>query len=479
MELKKSSYIHLAIMFVLAFGISALPPFGQITPFGMKAIGVFVAVLYGWITFDLFWTSLFGFLIIPVLGLNTVAGSFGTGLGNQMIIIVLLTMALAVALNMAGVTDLVANWLLQRKIIRKSPWFLIIGIFAIAAILGMTGLGMAAAFLLWSIVLKIADYTGIKKGDSLLSYMIMFITVIAMTEALVFPFSPGVLIYLSFLMQVTPVGIPTLPFIIFSFITINLVMVFAVVVTKFILKVDASKFCLPEHVLKEIENTKPTSKQKMSFAVLVAYMIVLLVASIFTTLPGASFINTLGVGGVSGIAILVLAVLNYDGKGLIEIKNVFAHLDWSLLYLLAVTYPIADLIKHPDAGIMPTIMTTIAPVVSQLGTIPFMIACMVILGIVTQVTHNIVLAAMFVPFLLPICAELGGNIYTLWFIIFLVLNLAYCTPAASMQSAMVFGHEMMERKHAYLTGIVIIVVGWAVYSIVGIPLGNALFAGLV
>ena len=78
MTLKKSNYIHLAIMFILAFGISYLPPFGQVTPFGMKAIGVFVSVLYGWIFFDLFWTSIYGFMIIPILGLNTVTGAFKT-----------------------------------------------------------------------------------------------------------------------------------------------------------------------------------------------------------------------------------------------------------------------------------------------------------------------------------------------------------------------------------------------------------------
>ena len=122
MTLKKSSYIHLAIMFILAFGISYLPPFGQVTPFGMKALAAFISVLYGWIFFDLFWTSIFGFMIIPVLGLNTVAASFAAGLGNQMIINVLLCMAFAVAIDMAGVTDIMANWLLQRKILHKSPW---------------------------------------------------------------------------------------------------------------------------------------------------------------------------------------------------------------------------------------------------------------------------------------------------------------------------------------------------------------------
>lgn len=479
MELKKSSYIHLAIMFVLAFGISALPPFGQITPFGMKAIGVFVAVLYGWITFDLFWTSLFGFLIIPVLGLNTVAGSFGTGLANQMMITVLLSMAFAVAIGQAGVTDFMANWLLQRKIIRRSPWFLVIGIFAIAGIIGAVGPGMAAIFLLWTLVLKIADYAGLKKGDTLISYMLMMIVVWGMTTSFILPFKGGVLIYIAYLMQVTDVTIPAPSFIAFGFITIMLVLILSGVAAKFILKVDASKFVLPEHIMAEIQNAKVDERQKMSFTVLVVYIAVLLYASFFPNAPGAAFINMLGVGGVSGVGLLVLAVINYEGKGLIEIKKVFANIDWSLLYLLAVTYPIADLVKHPDAGIMPTIMAAIGPIVSQLGPVPFMIACMVILGTVTQVTHNIVLAAMFMPFLLPICAELGGNMFTLWFMLFITLNCAYCTPAGSMQSAMVFGHEMMERKHAYVLGIILLISAWIVYSVVGIPLGNVLFGGLM
>ena len=475
MTLNKSRYIHLAIMLILAFGISALPPFGQITPFGMKAIGTFVAVLYGWIFFDLFWTSIFGFMIIPVLGLNTVAGAIAAGLGNQMIITVMLSMAFAVAIDMAGVTDIMANWLLQRKILRRSPWFLVIGILAI----GLMGPGMAAIFLLWSIVLEIADYCDIKKGDPLLSFMIMMIPVFTMTASFILPFKGGVLIYIAYLMQVTDVGIPAGSFITFGFVTIMGIYILILAVAKFGLKLDVSKFVLPEQVVEEIKGKKITTNQKMSLLVLVVYVAVLLLASLFTALPGAAFINQLGVGGVSGIAMLILAVLNYEGKGLIELRKVFARLDWSLLFLLAVTYPIADLIKHADAGIMPTIMAAVGPVVSQLGAVPFMIVCMILLGLITQVTHNIVLAAMFMPFLLPLCAAAGGNMYTFWFMLFITLNMAYCTPAGSFQSALVFGHEMMERKHAYMFGIALLVITWIVYAVIGIPLGNVLFGGLV
>ncbi len=37
MKLSKSKYIHMLFMIALMFGISFCPPFGQITPYGMKA----------------------------------------------------------------------------------------------------------------------------------------------------------------------------------------------------------------------------------------------------------------------------------------------------------------------------------------------------------------------------------------------------------------------------------------------------------
>lgn len=479
MTLKKSSYIHLAIMFILAFGISYLPPFGQVTPFGMKAIGVFVSILYGWIFFDLFWTSIFGFLIMPILGLNTVAGAFAAGLGNQMIINVLLCMSFAVAIDMAGVTDIMANWLLQRKILHKSPWFLITGILLSGALIGSVGPSLAAIFLLWNITIKIANFCGIKKGDPLLSFMIMAIPVFTMTASFILPFRSGVLIYIAYLMQVTTVSIPTGPFILYGLVTIGLIFALLILSAKFVLRIDASKFALPDEILTEIKNSEITKNQKMSLAVLIVYVAVLLYASLFPSLPGSTFINILGVGGISGIATLVLGILSYNGEGLISLQKVFSKLDWSLLFLLAVTFPIADLIKHADSGIMPTIMATVQPIVASLGAVPFMIVSMVILGLITQVTHNIVLGAMFMPFLLPLCEAVGGNMYTLWFMLFITLNMAYCTPAGSFQSALVFGHEQMERKHAYLYGIILLLITFLVYAIVGIPLGNVIFGSLI
>ena len=128
---------------------------------------------------------------------------------------------------------------------------------------------------------------------------------------------------------------------------------------------------------------------------------------------------------------------------------------------------------------MPTIMSAVTPIVTQFGPFAFIVACTLILGTITQVTHNIVLGAMFMPFLMPILDSVGGNMYTLWFILLIVLNLAYVTPAGSMQSAMVFGNENMGRKYAYGLGAVLLVTGFVVYLGLGIFTGNFFFAGLI
>ena len=189
-----------------------------------------------------------------------------------------------------------------------------------------------------------------------------------------------------------------------------------------------------------------------------------------------ALLSKLGLVGIACIAILAMNFITVEEQPLIDLSRTFTkHVQWPLLLLLAVTFPLADAMKSADSGIMTTVSQFLAPLVAGMGVTAFMIVSMVLLGLITQVTHNIVLGAMFIPFLCPLCAQMGGNQITLWFMIYIILNAAYVTPAGSMQSAMVHGHEHMEKKYAYLFGIVNLVVTCLVLALVGIPLGNLLF----
>jgi di/tricarboxylate transporter len=83
---------------------------------------------------------------------------------------------------------------------------------------------------------------------------------------------------------------------------------------------------------------------------------------------------------------------------------------------------------------------------------------------------------MFVPFLVPLCQQMGGNISTMFMLVFIALNASYVTPAASFQSAMVHGLDRMSTKWAYILGTAFLIITWIVLFTVGMPVCNALFA---
>lgn len=64
---KKSYYIHTVIMLAIAVAFYFIPAVEPLTPLGMKVLGVFLAMLYGWLFCDVVWPSLFGLLMLGVV----------------------------------------------------------------------------------------------------------------------------------------------------------------------------------------------------------------------------------------------------------------------------------------------------------------------------------------------------------------------------------------------------------------------------
>ena len=56
--------------------VGMLPPFGSVTVAGMKVLGAFLGMMYGWIFCGYIWPSLLGLLFFGFSDLGTVAGSF-------------------------------------------------------------------------------------------------------------------------------------------------------------------------------------------------------------------------------------------------------------------------------------------------------------------------------------------------------------------------------------------------------------------
>ena len=79
------TYVHAIIMFVIMFGVGTLPTFGQVTPLGMKILGVFLGTMYGWIFIDLLWPSLIGLVVLGLTEYTTIGEAFASALSTAKI----------------------------------------------------------------------------------------------------------------------------------------------------------------------------------------------------------------------------------------------------------------------------------------------------------------------------------------------------------------------------------------------------------
>ena len=109
---------------------------------------------------------------------------------------------------------------------------------------------------------------------------------------------------------------------------------------------------------------------------------------------------------------------------------------------------------------MPTILQIIQPLVDELGFTAFLVVIGIALLLITQVTHNIVLGAVFFPFICSIADAMGESTVIAWFVMYFALNCwCYMTPAASMNAALIFGNAYAGRKYSYILGTVFTIAG--------------------
>ena len=180
--------------------------------------------------------------------------------------------------------------------------------------------------------------------------------------------------------------------------------------------------------------------------------------------------------GVIAVLLVIGAILrDENGASIAPIHKLMRGIGWDIIWLLAATFPIAAAMRSADCGIMTTVNMAVRPLVGNMGPYALTILFMVILGALTQFTHNVVLAAMFIPFLCPLVASMGGSPIVTWLCLYLILQSAYATPAASMPAAFVFGHDTIKSgKMGYTYGLSIFLITLLV-AILFIPLELLLF----
>lgn len=474
----KTYYMHIAFFLIITFGVGMLPPFAQITELGMRVLGVFLGVIYAWCFIALDWPSILALCLLTAVGYGEGGDAlFLSGWSFQTIPQLVLSFILAEGIAQTQLTNYVADKVLSLKIFKGRPFVLIAGILITLAILNILQCTYAALFLLWGVAYSISDRAGFPKKNIFNTIIITSSIAIFVWANYIFPFNPGPLMQISFFKQALPDQ--EIPFVSWIIVWLTYTLIYCLawpLIIKFLFRPDLSAI----GNIDLSETYKGTSKmnpdQKFGMAVLISFVIAMFLPQI---LPDDWFITQLfaklGLTGCLGIAVVIMAgYKKAEGEAFLTLQSAAKAISWNVIWLLVATEPLASAFNAEECGILSSLMTVITPLLTTLSPSVFLIICMLVLGLATQVVHNMVLIVVFVPLLCPLYIQMGGNPYVMFLGLMVAMNAAFATPAASWNSALMFGAENTLTSKIYLHGFLHFVFSLLLFLFIGMPLTNIL-----
>lgn len=468
--------IKFVIMLVLTFGIGYLPPFGDITPLGMKVLGVFVGTIFGWIFIDFIVTSMFGLVALGLSGYGGVGAMFMSGMGDYTPVTMVFAFIFAAALNTIGLTDGMAAWILTRKVAQGKPFVVIGIIFAAAYLLGSVNF-FASLLLIWSIIYKISEKIGFKKRSYEVAYLLVGVMFFASSGSYLFPWNSSAIMFSA--STVAALGITAIDPVqwyfgaIVYFVGIYILwMLFAL-----ILRIDFSAM-KGQALFEELKSVKWDNRMKLGLVLMLFVVLFLTIPAFLPKTPFVTKWNSIGLIGATVIMLCIGFVVKVDGKQLFSdpAKICSDGMMWDVYWMIVATMPLGAAIRADNVGVISTVVNFVLNTLGDMHWLVFTILCAIVLGLVTQVAHNLIIATVLFPPLVQICANMGGDPILWFFICFWSITAAYTTPAASGIGAIMHGNsEWIPPKYAYGFGFSTLVITWIACFVALIPLWLLVF----
>ena len=380
-------YVHIAIFLLILFGIGFLPPFAQITPMGMKVLGVFLGVIYGWCFIALDWPSLVALVALAIVGYDSGTNLLMSGWSFSVIPQIVLCFIFAEAISQTQLTDYISNKLLQFKLFQGKPYALFTGILFGTVLLNLSGSAYAAIFVMWAIVRNVAEKAGYEKRNMFSTVLVTSIIAVFMWTSYVFLFKPGTLMMVGFLKQGMPnVEIPFLNWTALWAVYVMLYVILWPLIIKYVFRLDFSavaKIDLSELASKDV---RITSKQKFGLGCLIVFISMMLLQQLLPqTWTITQILTRLGLSGCLLIIVSVMAAYqNANGEHFISLQGTAKGIQWNVMWLIIATEPIANAFNSEECGIMSSVMSVITPILTSVGPTIFLLVCVIVIGIYTQ-----------------------------------------------------------------------------------------------
>lgn len=477
-SVSKKKYIHSAIGLILMFSIGFLPPVEPLTKAGMYIGGIFIGLLYLWTMVDILWPSLLGLAVLALSDLTNISGVLASSFGNSTVILMIFILALVGVIEYGGIPAYIVQWIMSRKVIEGRPW-----VFTTVILLGTyitsVMIALAAAFLFWSILYKLFEDIGYKKGDKYTKLLLFGVIYATGLGTFLMPFQGMGLILTGTLLSVLPdASVEYVPYIIVHLALAVLSILIWVFAMKFIFRADVT-------LLKQVKVEMFTQNKLPPMSKLQKFLLYYLVLTIvLLLLPGflpKTWIVTqkmlsLGPCGTVILLFAVLGIIQVDGHSLVNFRDLaYQKITWELVFLCAVALTISPLLTNADTGITTLLFKFLNPLFLGKSSIVFIILLCLLTVVLTNVANNGVIGVIMVNLSCMYVLNYNINPAVAVIIICYCSNIAFLLPASSMFGAVAHGNkDWLSAKDIYVYAVFVAAVGIILPAFVGYPLALVL-----
>lgn len=485
---KNLYYVHVAIGFAIMAIIWNLPPVDPITELGMKCVGVFLGMVYLWSAVEALWPSIVGLVLLGCSGIGGDAGFNGVwmnAVGNYTVLLTLFAMVLFGAVDEVGDTKYIAKWFLTRKLFAGRPWIFLAIFYTCCFVLSTLVSPITGLIIMWPISLRLMDTMEIKRNDQVWKYFFVGMFLVMTLGQPFWPFMGAQLIPISAFQAMTaqmgnPLIIPMVPYMLVDAIMTALIMTVYLLGMKFILRVDVSKMksVNPEMVEKEMPLPSMNLQQKSFLYMIPFYLICLLLPSFLKGNPLSSFLAYLGPLGVTAIFTGFFLVVRYNGKPLLDFKEVaYKQMNWGIFFMIAAAVYAANTLSSPDTGVSAFLVKVLTPILGGQSELGFIAIMFTVALIITNFANNAAMAVVLMPVVINFSNQLDINPVPVAMGVILMVFVAMLTPAASPHAGMMHGYKKIYATKEILgIGFPMCIITLLLYIFIGYPLCKALLA---
>lgn len=252
---------------------------------------------------------------------------------------------------------------------------------------------------------------------------------------------------------------------------------------KFILRLDVSKM---KNVNPEQFNKNPlppmNAQQKVMLLTCVIFIVLLLAPSFMPkSWMLTTILNSFGTNGILALCIIVLIILRFEGKPMLNFKEVAKRsLSWDIVFLVAAAVYICNAVATEQTGLKTFIVQVLTPLLGNKPDFVFVGILLFFALLTTNFANNAGMATIIIPIALAF-QDMYPNVpmMALCMSIGMMVFVALLTPAASPYCAMLHAQkDKITFKQIETLALPMCLIAWAAYTFIGYPVANILFGGM-